>query len=29
MKHAQDDIRVGAVRLPFLKLKNGWLKSWT
>ena len=28
MKHAQDDIRVGAVRLPFLKLKNGWLMPW-
>ncbi|MEF3090444.1 DUF1317 family protein [Raoultella scottii] len=28
MKHAQDDIRVGAVRLPFLKLKSGWLMPW-
>ncbi|HFT4375414.1 TPA: DUF1317 family protein [Klebsiella pneumoniae] len=25
MKHAQDDIRVGAVRLPFLKEVKGWL----
>ncbi|HFP9303751.1 TPA: DUF1317 family protein [Raoultella planticola] len=28
MKHAQDDIRVGAVRLPFLKEVNGWLMPW-
>ncbi|WP_411194768.1 DUF1317 family protein [Raoultella planticola] len=28
MKHVQDDIRVGAVRLPFLKSKNGWLMPW-
>ncbi|MEB6438549.1 DUF1317 family protein [Raoultella ornithinolytica] len=28
MKHAHDDIRVGAVRLPFLKEMNGWLMPW-
>lgn len=28
MKHAQDEIRVGAVLLPFLKLKSGWLMPW-
>ncbi|EPH1720615.1 DUF1317 family protein [Klebsiella quasipneumoniae] len=28
MKHAQDDIRVGAVRLPFLKEVKGWLMPW-
>lgn len=28
MKHAQDDIRVGAARLPFLKEVNGWLMPW-
>lgn len=28
MKRAQDDIRVGAVRLPFLKEVNGWLMPW-
>ncbi|HGV3449401.1 TPA: DUF1317 family protein [Raoultella planticola] len=28
MKHAHDDIRVGAVRLPFLKEMNGWLMHW-
>ncbi|EOV8179475.1 MULTISPECIES: DUF1317 family protein [Klebsiella/Raoultella group] len=28
MKHAQDDIRVGAVRLPYLKEKKGWLTPW-
>lgn len=27
MTHAQDEIRVGAVRLPRLK-KNGWLMPW-
>ncbi|WP_172742650.1 DUF1317 family protein [Citrobacter youngae] len=25
MTHAQEEIRVGAVRLPCLKEKNGWL----
>ncbi|EFF1411331.1 DUF1317 family protein [Escherichia coli] len=28
MTHAHDDIRVGAVRLPWLKEKNGWLLPW-
>lgn len=28
MKHAQDDIRVGAARLPYLKEKKGWLMPW-
>lgn len=28
MTHAQDEIRVGAVRLPWLKEKNGWLLPW-
>ncbi|ELO0974544.1 DUF1317 family protein [Raoultella ornithinolytica] len=28
MKHAHDDIRVGVVRLPFLKEMNGWLMPW-
>ena len=28
MTHAHDDIRVGAVRLPWLKEKNGWLMPW-
>ncbi|UBU94856.1 DUF1317 domain-containing protein [Edwardsiella sp. LADL05-105] len=28
MKHAHDDIRVGAVHLPWLKEKNGWLLPW-
>ena len=28
MTHAHDDIRVGAVRLPFLKEVNGWLMPW-
>ena len=26
MTHTQDDIRVGAVRLPFIG--NGWLMPW-
>ncbi|EPB9582379.1 DUF1317 family protein [Escherichia coli] len=28
MTHTQDEIRVGAVRLPWLKEKNGWLLPW-
>lgn len=28
MSHAHDDIRVGAVCLPWLKEKNGWLMPW-
>ena len=28
MTHAQDEIRVGAVCLPWLKEKNGWLLPW-
>ncbi|CAM8680450.1 DUF1317 family protein [Kluyvera sp. M-M157-B] len=28
MTHAQNEIRVGAVRLPWLKEKNGWLQPW-
>ncbi|MCF1305020.1 DUF1317 family protein [Raoultella ornithinolytica] len=28
MKHAHDDIRVGVVRLPFLKEVNSWLMPW-
>ncbi|WP_447547875.1 DUF1317 family protein, partial [Staphylococcus aureus] len=28
MTHAHDDIRVGTLRLPWLKEKNGWLLPW-
>ncbi|MFN1150208.1 DUF1317 family protein [Serratia liquefaciens] len=28
MTHAQDEIRVGVVRLPWLKDKNGWFLPW-
>lgn len=28
MTHAHDDIRVGAVRLPFIAVKKGWLMPW-
>ena len=28
MTHAQDEIRVGAVRLPWLESKRGWLLPW-
>ncbi|STX01622.1 DUF1317 family protein [Kluyvera ascorbata] len=28
MTHAQDEIRVGEVRLPWLKEKNGLLLPW-
>ena len=28
MTHTQDEIRVGAVRLPWLKEKDGWLLPW-
>ncbi len=28
MTHSHDDIRVGAVRLPFIAVKKGWLMPW-
>ncbi|CZX35842.1 DUF1317 family protein [Enterobacter kobei] len=28
MTHHHDEIRVGAVRLPFIAVKKGWLMPW-